>query len=72
MLMMNIWAETCLTHYGICSVARVPHVTPINFNRSYFRHVKVRTDLKAIKISVKSHYSFQCNSEEVKVLLNVF
>lgn len=62
----------CLTHCGISPVADVPHVTPISVKRSYFRHIKVRTDFKVIKISVKSHDSFQCNPEEVKVLINTF
>lgn len=61
-----------LTRCGISSVADVPHVPPISVNKSYFRHIKVRADLKVIKVSVKSHDSFQCNSEEVKVLINVF
>lgn len=59
----------CLACCGISSVADVPHVTPISVNRSYFRHIKVRTDLKAIKVNVKSHDAFQCSSEEVKILI---
>lgn len=65
--MMNIKGETCLTHCWVSSVA-----THFSVNRSYFRHIKVRAELKVLKVSVKSHDFFQWCSEEIKVLINVF